>query len=656
MSRLAEIQKQIDEADYAYYTLGEALIEDALYDKIRDELKSLNPSDPRLTRVGASSRDAILSKRKHGIPMGSQEKAKNKTEFEDWLRNTIKDPAAIYHASYKMDGGSVSFEYKDGNMIFAVTRGDGLIGDDITANAHKFKNLPQTNVKIKGKLFTGFVRGEIILDAEDWAVVDPDHTSNPRNLAVGISRRKDGEDSDLIQVFAFGIFDTDGHPLGQTEVEQSQFLEKKAKFTVAPYMTGIATEVWSWYEKTATLRSSLSFWIDGLVVKLDSVEKQLSLGSSGNRPKGQIAIKFEAEGAVSTLRKVNLTVGYTGCVCPVAEFDPVQVGGTTLENANLCNWNNIRRLDIAVGDKMFVIKAGDIIPRIMSVTEKGKTRIEIPEPCACPVCAGTLSRKENIDGEESAAIYCFNPQCPAKVPGYIDKFLTSLDILGLGEKGIPSLVKELNLKDTSEIFALHQRQAELADIKLSGKTRFGEKRAGKFLASIESRKKLTLPEFLGALGIFGLGKRRVILVQTAMPGEFDTLTDWQNGKLAKYASNIGLPNTGARIQADIIAIKPRIDGFLANGLQLVKPEPKPLARAGAFVICITGELSQPKSHFWKLITESGNIPAEDYSKAVTHLVAADPNGSSKKLEKARKSGVPVLSENELINLLNNKEL
>ena len=654
MSRLSELQKQIDEADYAYYTLGDAVIEDALYDQLRDELKALNPNDPRLTRVGASSRDAILSKRKHGIPMGSQEKAKNKPEFEDWLHNTIKDEAAIYHASYKMDGGSVSFEYKDGTMVFAVTRGDGLIGDDITANAHKFKNLPQTNVKVRGKLFTGFVRGEIILDSEDWAVIDPDHTSNPRNLVVGLSRRKDGEDSDLIQVFAFGMFDSDGHPIGLTEVEQSQLLEK-AKFTVAPYISGTATEIWDWYEETAKVRASLNFWIDGLVVKLDSVERQMRLGSTGNRPKGQIAIKFEAEGAVTTLRKVNLTVGYTGCVCPVAEFDPVQVGGTTLENANLCNWNNIRRLDVAVGDKIFVIKAGDIIPRIMSVKEKGKTRVEIPEPCKCPVCSVALSRKENIDGEESAVIYCLNPQCSAKVPGYIDKFLTSLDILGLGKKGIPSLVQELKLKDTSELFSLNKRAEELADIKLSGKTRFGEKRAAKFLASIDSKKTLSLPEFLGALGVFGLGKRRVILVQNAMPGEFDTLADWQGDRLTKYACQVGLPNTAARIQAEITSIKARIDGFINNGLKLVKPEPKAPVRDGAFVICITGELSLPKSHFWKLITESGNVASEDYSKAVTHLVAADPSGSSKKLEKARKSGIPILSESELINLLNNKD-
>jgi DNA ligase (NAD+) len=191
----------------------------------------------------------------------------------------------------------------------------------------------------------------------------------------------------------------------------------------------------------------------------------------------------------------------------------------------------------------------------------------------------------------------------------------------------------------------------MAALKLSGKVKLGEKRAEKFLAAIDGARKLTLAAFLGSLGIFGLGKKRVLLIQEAVAGEFDTVDDWLSGKLVQLAKPAGLPGIAERIQADITARRSLIEKFVANGLEIIKPQPKPKAKEGAFTVCITGSLSQPKAHFWDLISKAGHIGTDDFSKTVTHLVAADPNGSSSKLQKARKLGIPILSEAQLVELL-----
>ena len=206
---ITELQTLIDKADHAYYTDGNCIMEDARYDVLKLRLAKWNPSDPRLISVGSSVRSSILQKKSHTIPMGSQEKALNKGEFDAWLKsNQLED--TYLHASHKMDGGSFSLEYKGGRLVAAISRGDGMEGEDITANALKFKNVPPVALGNDSKPFTGFVRGEVVLTMDDWLEVDPQQTSNPRNLAVGIARRKDGSQSEYLKFYGFRIFDEDG--------------------------------------------------------------------------------------------------------------------------------------------------------------------------------------------------------------------------------------------------------------------------------------------------------------------------------------------------------------------------------------------------------------------------------------------------------------
>jgi len=647
--KLNELQELIDKADDAYYTHGKSIMEDARYDKLMVELKALNPSDPRLVTVGSTVKDTILQKTKHTIPMGSQDKAMNQGEWESWLSNRKFQSYESFNVSLKMDGGSFSLEFKDGRLVAGISRGDGFVGEDVTANAINFKNVPRV-VKHNNKPFTGFVRGEVVLLNDDWLKVDPTQSSNPRNLAVGIARRKDGSQAEYLSFYAFRAFNNDGDTISNRETLMSEDLEKMG-FDVAPYAVGKADLVWKFYQDTQNKRSSLDFWIDGVVVKLDDITKQLALGESGGCPKGQIAIKFDAIGEETIVRGVTIQVGHTGAIVPVANFDPVRIGGTTVTNATLCNWEMIETLDVAIGDKVSVIKAGDIIPRIMEVTAKGKNRQIIPRPTKCPVCGGKVGHRSNLSGEDSSVIYCLSTDCPAVITGKIDKYLSSLDIQGVGTNLIQSLVDDLGVKDPSDLYILSSKRNKLADIVLSGKVRLGEKRADKFLDEIEKKRTITLSEFLGSLGIFGLGKRRVSLIQQNLPGQMDTLDDWFSDTLVKNAQKAGVKNMAQGIHDELVKQKSYIMKFIANGLVIGVPVPKAQLKAGAFIFCITGALSKPKNFFQALIEAAGHGYTDTFSKTTTHLVAADPDSGSSKLEKAKKAGTKVINEADLLKIV-----
>ncbi len=654
MTRIEELRKLIDRADVAYYNGDNPIMEDAQYDRLRDELAELDPKDPRLGRVGSS--ENLSSKFQHKIPMGSQAKALNRAEFDAWVQNVVKatgvaDPE--FHASYKMDGGSYSFEYEAGRMVRGVSRGDGKEGEDVTSNAVSFRNLPPVVRLATGAPFSGFVRGEVILSVEDWQThVDTDQVSNPRNSAVGIARRKNGSQSDLLQVFAFRLHADDGTLLGATEQEQESMLRAMG-FITAPSMVGNTEAVWRFFNETAVSRQSLPYWIDGLVVKLNDLHLQQDMGQTDGRPKGQVAIKFAAEGAQSVLRKVRLSVGHTGAIIPTAEFDPVEIGGTTVSNASLCNWENIRELGVALGDGIHVIKAGDIIPRVIEVTKKGRGRKTIPEPKACPVCQGRVGRRDNVTRQESTVVYCLNLACPAKVAGKIERYINALNILGVGDTLLEGLIRDMGVRDAADLYTLRSREEALAELVLSGKVRLGTKRAAKVLKEIDRCRELTLSQLLGSLGIFGLGQRRVDIIRQNVPGQLETLEDWlDEKKLWQLAVPAGIPNIAPRLIADIQAIRPLIERLLTNGVRIkAGHKDRPAVRADARVFCITGSLSKPKNHFKSLIEAAGDIYTDTFSAKVTHLVAADPNSGSSKLKKAAKQGTVVLSEEQLVELV-----
>lgn len=640
MNRLDQLTTLIREADTAYYNTGESLMEDSAYDALRDELSKLDPSNPLLKTVGASPSN-MLTKVKHSIPMGSLNKAMDEGEYLSWIK-TAKGP---FTASYKMDGGSVSLEYVDGKLAQAVTRGDGFEGEDITDNVFQFKGVPKKGVRIDGVPFTGFVRGEIMLLVEDWKVVDPDMVSNPRNVGNGISRRKDGEQAECLTIYTFRAHFSDGSPIDDSEYFMLEQLQD-AGFQVAPFTRGYENEIWSFYEGTLNQRASLPYWIDGVVVKIDQIDTQTRMGETDQRPKGQIAIKFPAQAVKTVLREVELTVGHTGAIIPTGKFDPVQLGGTTVANALLCNWDIIGGLDIAIGDEVMIYKAGEIIPRVEKVVKRPANRVLIPQPTKCPICHDKVGRKQSVGGEDSVALYCLNEDCPAQVMGKIDRYIKSLNILGIGDEVLAALINEGLIFDVADLYALDAHLDELAELPIGEKgIRLGDKRARKILDEIDKKRELTLAEFLGSLGIDGLGKRRVTLIQNAVPGKMDLVSDWTSGKLVDLATEAGVPGIGKQISEAVAGKADLIEALLMNGVT-IKPVVKVSVSQNAKSFCFTGASSVPRKELQAMVVEKGHVVKSDVGKGLDYLVMADPESTSSKAVKARKLGTKCIGEEE----------
>lgn len=648
--RVAELEAQLTTADHAYYNGSEALMEDAAYDALRAELRSIAPDSAYLQRVGSPApRDGMLVKRQHTIPMGSLAKAMDRAEWDSWVAKMEAAGHTRFTASLKMDGGSVSLEYRDGNLVQAVTRGDGQVGEDITANALRFRDLPAKGVSLGGSPFTGFVRAEIMLTHDRWLEADPDQTSNPRNLGNGISRRKDGEQAELLTAYAFAAYDAHGKEIAPTEAAMLATLDQMGFITVN-WHHGDASLVWTWFEESGRLRPQMRYWIDGVVVKVDDLAAQRALGESSGCPRGQVAIKFPAAGAETTLLDVELTVGHSGAIVPTAHFEPCQIGGTTVSSALLCNWSIIETLGVAIGDRVEVVKCGDIIPAIVRVVAKGKPRHQIVKPTECPSCGGPVAKRANTGGDESVALYCLSDDCPAKVTGKIARFIASVGILGIGDEVLAALAQSGLVKTAADLYALRGQHTTIGDLML-GNGVIGNSRARKIIEEIDKVRSLTLAQFLGSIGIDGLGKRRVELIQAAVPGQLDTLDDWLAGKLEGIAEQAGVPNTGARISSAVVAADPLIQQFLANGVTIVAAAPKAAAKEGAKSFCITGKTERTRDELVAAIEAAGHTFRSSVSKGLDYLVIADPASTSSKAVKARKLGTKCIGETELTALL-----
>lgn len=648
--RLSRIRSLIDQADQAYYPTGEALMEDAVYDALKDELRTLSPDDVRLHRVGAPEQGDVAEKRAHPVPMGSQEKVTNEQEWNAWLER-VGHPQRL-HASLKMDGGSNRFEFRDGRLIEAVTRGDGIEGEVITHNAVKFKGAPKV-AKIDGSNFTGSIRGEVMLVNEDWKKVDPDLKTNPRNLGNGISRRKDGAQTEMLSLYAFRCFDASGKPFTvgpRTEEAMSRALSSMG-FQISPYLVGTADEVWAYFKRIEQERPSLPFWIDGIVVKIDDLDAQLALGESGGCPRGQVALKFTPKGEESIVRNIELTVGHTGAVIPTAKFDPVFIGGTTVSSALLCNWQEIAALDIAIGDRVMVVKRGDIIPKVIKVCLRPGDRRVVQEPEACPVCQEKLVRHKTVGGGDTAQVFCDNPECDSKILGKLNRWITGLNILGLGDGYMEALVEQLDVKDASDLYRLKDRRAALAAVTSSG-VRMGESRADKLLAEIESKRDISLEDFIGSLGVEGVAQRRVELVRSKVPGQMDTLADWQSDKLLQIAEAAGVRNMAEVIVRGMSQRGPLIARLLDAGVTVRKGEQVSPVDAAASSVCFTGKSRLTRDELQGIARDKGWVVKDGVSKGLTYLVMADANSNSSKASKARSIGTKCISEEEFLAMVN----
>ena len=657
--RANALRNQLLNARTAYYYGDAPLMSDAEYDALEDQLRMLSPDDPTLRAVGAPlPADGLLAKARHAIPMGSQNKLNGEAEFREWHRKVGGGPI---HASLKGDGGSVAAYYSNGTLVQAITRGDGIEGEEITGNARRFQGLPTWVGSPEGG-FTGAVRAEVVLTLADWSTVDPSRSTNPRNVGNGIMGRKSGHQSELLTAIAFDIDEVrDGRSvIFATEAEKMQRLGELGFIRMPHRDCAGVDEAVAYFEHITRTRDSQLFWIDGVVMKLDAIARQQALGVTDGRPKGQVAWKFESAGMETVVEAVVITGGHTGALIPNARFRPVRIGGTLVGSASLANFDEIQRLDLAIGDRIWVEKANDIIPKVRRVLERPAGRQPVPVPEACPFCGGEIGRNATVDGEAGAIVVCKNNVCPQKTLGKIARWISSLNILGIGDAVLDALVAGLGLADAADLYTLKHRAAALAALEINAakKLSLGEKRAASILEAIEAKRRLTLSQFLGSLGLEHLGKRRVALMMRAGAGALDTLEDWRCGKLRDpaVAEKVGAPNIGGPIQDAIEAMGSVIDKLLANGVEIV-PSPEDagatLEDSARRTLCISGKLpsGKKKADYAAALAGVGIDLVDTVSGGLDFLVLADPDSTSGKAEKSRKLGIRIIGEDQLMALL-----
>lgn len=631
--RISELENLITRYQKSYYD-GEGEISDAEFDKLWDELKALDPENPILHKVGADSGN--FQKIHHVMPMGSQEKAANPEQFLAWAEKHKYDE---YLVEYKLDGASLELQYENGYLKRAVTRGDGTIGDDITANARKMGGVNAAIYK-DGLLvpFTGGIRGEVIMTHEVHKTHFPDK-ANCRNAANGLMKRKDGKGSEFLKLIVYDALSTDGKSFFNYEEEKIRWLMDCGFNVVKLVICKSPERVITYRAKVMEERASLEYDIDGLVIK----ERTINLAdASRDRPDRQIAFKFSLEEAVTTLREVEWSVS-GGTYTPVAIFDEVELNGTRVQRASLANPDTLRKLGVAIGSHVVVVKRGEIIPKIESVVEeKGLETKAIEFPQVCEVCGTKLV-------DEGSRLFCPNKNCSKRVLHQLLKYQQVVDIRDLGETLITSLFNDGRLKSISDIYSLQIE--ELVPYFLNEESMEADKKslgAEKVYNSIQNHRRMRLATFVGAFDIEGVGETSA---EKLIASGFDTLEKL----LAASEDQIALVYGFAEIMAHII-----VEGLAENAAEmrsLVSSRVIELEEVGGGLLagksfCFTGELvTMKRADAEQLVKKNGGNIKSSVTKDLSYLVTNDTASGSSKNVKAAKLGIPVIDEKQFLELL-----
>lgn len=672
-ARLLTLRNLIDRSAAAYYIDGTSDISDEEFDQLKHELRTLDPNDARLTRVGYPvPRDGILQTAKHTFLVGSinnsidfcPQHESYVTGFQNWAKNL---PAHCNHfwVQPKLDGLSLVLYYEKGHLVRAVTRGDGTAGEDVTANAVMFKGVPRALPYPA----TFGVRGEALLTRASWAIVDPNRESNARNLAAGIVRRKDGTDSRHIDFLAFAY-----HP-GPDEIIESvetgaryseekdiaEFLHRCGFNPVPGKRIDGHDAVVAYYHQFATVRPHLPYEIDGLVVKVNVTKYQDELGESGGCPKGMVAFKWPGQEVIAELKDVTWSVGHTGKLTPVGTITPTRIGGVEITSVSLHNIEQIEALNIGLNDLIVMTRGGDVIPKVQKLHAKDADSKTISAPVCCPTCGGPVQRRTNVDGEQGTEIFCVTDSCPARVKGKVQRWIKSLDIQGLGDEILSTLTEAKQVNTVADLYKLDP--ANLGELIVNGK-KLGAKRAVSIFNEIQRTRTLTIDQFLGSLGIPMLGKRRVELIRKAAakaslvpPDTMDHVEGWLSNivgsdvrfsNLTRFADLLGIPGICTEIQKGIDELEPMIKELMGV-ITIAAPENKTNAtvvgKLSGKSFCVTGTLSKGRSEIHDAIKAAGGEVKDDVNKSLSYLVCGEKAGSKK--AKAEKLGVPTITEAQL---------
>lgn len=658
--KINELRSLLNQYGYEYYVLDQPSVPDAEYDRLMQELLELEAAFPELkspdspsVRIGGDVLD-LFEKVEHLTPMLSLGNAFNEQDLKDFdrrVRQAVGDNVS-YVCELKIDGLAVSLRYENGLFIQGATRGDGTIGEDITANLKTIKSIPlrlRENATLE-------VRGEAYMPKRSFEALNKakeergeELAANPRNAAAGSLRQLDPKIAATrnLDVFLYGIgggeVNVASHSEGLDYLDLLGFKTNKER-RKCPTINEVIEYVSSWVDK----RPHLPYEIDGIVIKVDSYEHQNKLGTTAKSPRWAIAYKFPAEEVVTTLLDIELSVGRTGVVTPTAILKPVKVAGTTVQRASLHNEDLIREKDIKIGDQVVVKKAGDIIPEVVNVLAEQRTGDErdFQMPTHCPECESELVR---FEGE--VALRCINPKCPAQIREGLIHFVSrdAMNIEGLGEKVISQLFAEKLISDVADIYKVTYNQ-------LIALERMGEKSVTNLLKAIEASKGNSLEKLLFGLGIRHVGAKAA----KTLAQSFDTMDKLAN---AKKEDLLAINEIGDKMADSIVAFfeqeeaEELLKELVSVGVNMEYKGAKPVSVeesdsifAGKTVV-LTGKLEQLSRNEAKEKIEAlgGNVSGSVSKK--THLVIAGEDAGSK-LTKAQELGIEVWDEEKLLVELN----
>jgi DNA ligase (NAD+) len=616
------------------------------YKKRWAQLSAEVPDHPALAQV-VPPEGADWPKARHQIPMGSLNKVNTEDEFSDWcarcdeLAGTGKlDPVSPdLMLTEKLDGLSLELVYLDGELDSAITRGDGEVGERITANVRRMRGVP-AQIETKGSVS---VRGEIVLRksnlaefVEERVRMDPgfNRELSLRNTAAGLARAKEARLLPLVRLLNVLCYDVEGVSGLATEVEKMELITELGFDTPTVASGELSAMIATYRRYSDKLREGLDYEIDGLVVRANSIHTSTLLGELNRRPRAAIAFKFVSEAKVSTLRAIGWSTGDSGRITPIAEIEAVRLAGANVRQASLHNWANVQKLRIGVGDQVLVSRRNDVIPYVEKVVVKG------PNTASAPATCGRCGAPVVTEGEY---LVCRNDQCPARKVGRLKVWIRQLGLLDWGEKTLERLWDEGLVKEPADLYRL---TAE----KLVELERFGEVSAKRLLDPLLERKKIPLPTFIAALGIETVSLETAKLLVNA---GYDSVAAIAGASLEELSSIPGLgaikaekikDGTGSRLA--------EIERLAEVGVVPVAPkEGGPLA---GLSFCFSGAHSRPRKELHALVEKNGGSVATSVTKGVTYLVLAAEDSNSSKAQKARKLGTEIIDEPRFIEILKEK--
>lgn len=653
--KIESLIELLNQYGYEYYVLDNPTVPDSEYDQKLRELQQLEQDFPDLVmensptqRIGGAPL-ASFQKVTHNIPMLSLGNAFNEQDLRDFARRASNgtDQPISFVCELKIDGLAISLTYENGKFVRGATRGDGTIGEDITSNLKTIRSIP-LSIKEEGTLE---VRGEAYMPHKSFLALNEQREkneeepfANPRNAAAGSLRQLDPKIAAKrnLDIFLYGVGEWENSDLTSHSEHLARLKELGFKTNKEWKKCNTIEEVIDYVNYWTEHRNDLSYEIDGIVIKVDSLDQQDELGFTAKSPRWAIAYKFPAEEAMTTLRDIELSIGRTGVVTPTAILDPVRVAGTTVQRASLHNEDLIREQDIRIGDKVVIKKAGDIIPKVVRsvVEQRNGDEEEFHMPEECPACGNELVRLE-----EEVALRCINPNCPAQLMEGLIHFVSrnAMNIDGLGEKVIIQLFQENLVQTMADLYRLDKE--ELLQLE-----RMAEKSVTNLLEAIEKSKENSLERLLFGLGIRFIGAKAA----KTLAMEFETMENLQK---ATYEDILAIDEIGDKMADSIVQyfaeekVTELLNSLRELGVQMEYKGPRKSEQATDSVfsgktVVLTGKMEKFSRKEAKEIIESlGGTVTGSVSKKTDIVIAGEDAGS--KLDKAEKLGIDVWSEQQL---------